>query len=121
MAAHSKGCSCWWSRTRRTARCRTSGEYFFDVFMTPSSQSLESPAIPGRFSQWRHLPREFAPWTTVYYYFRQWKRTLISRLHGHLRRAVRTLAGRESTPSLGIIDAQSVKTTRRGGLRGFDG
>src|SRR5690606_19946543 len=51
MAAHSEGCSCWWSRTRRTARCRTSGEYFFDVFMTPSSQSLESPAIPGRFNE----------------------------------------------------------------------
>ena len=42
--------------------------------------------------QWRHLPREFAPWTTVYYYFRRWKRTLISRIHAHLRRAVRRLA-----------------------------
>src|SRR5690554_6497582 len=54
MAAHSEGRSCWWSRTRRTARGRTSGEYFFDVFMTPSSQSLESPAIPGRFMEARY-------------------------------------------------------------------
>ncbi|GIV57688.1 MAG: DDE transposase [Rhodothermaceae bacterium] len=71
--------------------------------------------------QWRMLPRDFAPWTTVYYYFRKWKHTLISQLHGALRRMLRKLAGRESTPSLVIIDAQSVKTTGQGSERGFDG
>ena len=71
--------------------------------------------------QWRMLPREFAPWTTVYYYFRRWKRALIRALHGRLRRAVRRLAKRDPTPLLGIVDAQSVKTTRHGGERGFDG
>jgi class 3 adenylate cyclase len=35
----------------RTARSRTSGEYLLVVFMTPSSQELESPANPGRFIQ----------------------------------------------------------------------
>ncbi len=30
-------------------RSRTSGEYLFVLFMTPSSQVLESPTNPGRF------------------------------------------------------------------------
>ena len=71
--------------------------------------------------QWRMLPREFAPWSTVYYYFRRWKTKLIARLHGALRRTVRELAQREPTPSLGIIDAQSVKASSHGGVRGYDG
>jgi hypothetical protein len=33
----------------RTARSRTSGEYLLALPMTPSSQGLESPGIPGRF------------------------------------------------------------------------
>jgi hypothetical protein len=40
----------WRSKNIRTARSRNSGEYFDTVFMTPSSQELESPGIPGRFS-----------------------------------------------------------------------
>jgi putative transposase len=24
--------------------------------------------------QWRQLPREFPPWTAVYYYYRRWRR-----------------------------------------------
>jgi hypothetical protein len=34
------------SSTMRTARSRTSGEYLLDVFITPSSQRLESPVKP---------------------------------------------------------------------------
>ena len=49
-AAHCDGYSAWWSKTSRTARSWTSGEYRFDVFfMTPSSQRMEPPGIPGRF------------------------------------------------------------------------
>jgi hypothetical protein len=50
IAADCEACSPWRSKTIRTARSRTSGEYRFHVFMTPSSQSLESPGIPGRFT-----------------------------------------------------------------------
>ena len=50
IVAHCEGWSCSCSNTMRTARSRTSGEYFFVLFMTPSSQRLESPANPGRFN-----------------------------------------------------------------------
>ena len=43
---YSQRCSC----TSRTARSRTSGENFFDLFMAPSSQRLEPPQNPERFS-----------------------------------------------------------------------
>jgi hypothetical protein len=48
-AAHCESCSSSCSKTNPTARSRTSGEYLFDVLMTPSSQEMEFPGIPGRF------------------------------------------------------------------------
>lgn len=72
--------------------------------------------------QWRMLPGGFAPWQTVYYYFRKWKkRGIIERLLSVARRSARQEAGREAEPSAVIIDCQSVPITRSGGLCGFDG
>jgi putative transposase len=70
---------------------------------------------------WRDLPREYGPWQTIYYYFRQWRRdgTWVQ-IHAHLRELARLHAGREPTPSAAILDSQSVKTLM-GGVRGFDG
>src|SRR6185437_1173909 len=54
IAAHCEACSPRCSNTIRTARSRTSGEYvgdfFFGVSIAPSSQELEPPRIPERFT-----------------------------------------------------------------------
>ena len=50
IAAHCELYSSAWSTTMRTARSRTSDEYRFGLPMTPSSQEMESPGNPERFS-----------------------------------------------------------------------
>jgi len=71
--------------------------------------------------QWRYLPKDFPPKSTVWRYFDQWRRDgTLDKLHGLLRRKVRTAEKPYHPRTSASVDSQSVDTTSGGEQRGRD-
>jgi putative transposase len=71
--------------------------------------------------QWRLLPRDFPPWSTVHTWYRRWRRDgTWERINEALRQQVRRRAGRHPSPKASAVDSQSVKTAGQGGAKGYD-
>ena len=68
--------------------------------------------------QWRALPRDLPPKSTVHRYMQRWDYNgTLSRIHDALYVACREQAGREPSPTACVIDSQSVKSAEKGGPR----
>jgi len=72
--------------------------------------------------KWRALPHEYPPHDTVWTFFRRARDSgLWEKIMDALVKKVREKAGRNPTPSYGIIDSQSTKTVAASEERGIDG
>ncbi len=68
--------------------------------------------------QWAAIPKDLPPRSTVNDYFRRWNDDgTLGRLHYALYVKCRELAGRAASPTVAIIDSQSVKGAEKGGFR----
>nr|WP_144259451.1 IS5 family transposase [Methylocystis sp. ATCC 49242] len=67
--------------------------------------------------QWRAIPKDLPPKSTVYGYFDLWTYDgTLDRIHRALYVKCREAAGREASPTAAVIDSQSVKGAEKGGV-----
>ena len=67
------------------------------------------------------MPVHFGPWQTVYWWFRRFvRRLLFQTLHDVALMLDREHAGREASPTAGLLDSQTVKALHAPGGGGYD-
>ena len=72
--------------------------------------------ILGTGCQWRAIPKDLPPRSTLHGYFMRWEWDgTLERIHHALYVQCREKAGREASPTAAIIDSQSVKSAEKGG------
>lgn len=72
--------------------------------------------------KWRALPHDFPPYSTVHSFYRRARMSgLWEKVLGAIVQKARLAAGRNATPSYGIVDSQSIKTIYASEERGIDG
>ncbi len=98
----------WTSRRRSAEPCRRQG------CMREVVNGLMYVLSTG--CQWRAIPRDLPPKSTVYGDFDLWTWDgTLDRLHHALYVKCREAAGREASPTAAVIDSQSVKSAEKGG------
>src|SRR5829696_5373721 len=71
--------------------------------------------------QWRYLPKDFPPKSTVWRYFDEWRHNgTLDTIHDVLRRKVRAIEKPYHPRTTASVDSQSVDTTSGGEARGRD-
>jgi len=71
--------------------------------------------------QWRYLPKDFPPKSTVWRYFDEWRHNgTLDTIHDRLRAKVRTAEKPYAPRTTASVDSQSVDTTSGGEQRGRD-
>ena len=68
---------------------------------------------------WRAIPHDLPNWGTCRHYYDRFRADgTWALVHERLRDRAREKAGRDPAPSAAVIDAQSVRTTEKGGYAG---